>query len=257
MKKTLLSLTISLSVLSGQVFAGAATGGATEPTQIMNNVELVMSNAQLVKEVETSISQLQTMYTNLKKLKEFANNGDAIIEELLNLNQIIQYGQALAYNANNMSEEFNERYTDFDKFSEQIRANDGKVDNEQVKERYQKWSRQNLDNVNSALRAANLQSKYFQTEAQTIKEIERKAQTAEGRDQLLQAGVEIASLQAKQMIQLRQLIASDMQMQAMYQASVIDKQAERDAWETHVRSGNMEEHLIKNHKAYSNKSIFE
>ena len=131
------------------------------------------------------------------------------------------------------------------------------MDDEQVKERYQKWSRQNLDNVNSALRAANLQSKYFQTEAQTIKEIERKAQTAEGRDQLLQAGVEIASLQAKQMIQLRQLIASDMQMQAMYQASVIDKQAERDAWETHVRSGNMEEHLIKNHKAYSNKSIFE
>ena len=257
MKKTLLSLTIGLSVLGSQVFAGAATGGATEPTQIMNNVELILSNAQLLKEVETSISQLQTMYTNLKKLKEFANNGDAIIEELLNLNQIIQYGQALAYNANNMSEEFNQRYTDFDKFSEQIRANDGKVDDEQVKERYQKWSRQNLDNVNSALRAANLQSKYFQTEAQTIKEIERKAQTAEGRDQLLQAGVEIASLQAKQMIQLRQLIASDMQMQAMYQASVIEKQAERDAWETHVRSGNMEEHLIKNHKAYSNKSVFE
>ena len=257
MKKTLLSLTIGLSVLGSQVFAGAATGGATEPTQIMNNVELILSNAQLLKEVETSISQLQTMYTTLKKLKEFANNGDAIIEELLNLNQIIQYGQALAYNANNMSEEFNQRYTDFDKFSEQIRANDGKVDDEQVKERYQKWSRQNLDNVNSALRAANLQSKYFQTEAQTIKEIERKAQTAEGRDQLLQAGVEIASLQAKQMIQLRQLIASDMQMQAMYQASVIDKQAERDAWETHVRSGNMEEHLIKNHKAYSNKSVFE
>ena len=257
MKKTLLSLTIGLSVMGNQIFAGAATGGATEPTQIMNNVELVLSNAQLLKEVETSISQLQTMYTNLKKLKDFANNGDAIIEELLNLNQIIQYGQALAYNANNMTEAFNERYSDFDKFSEQIKARDGKVDNEQMKDHYQKWSRQNLDNVNSALRSANLQSKYFQTEAQTIKEIEQKAQTAEGRDQLLQAGIEIASLQAKQMIQLRQLIASDMQMQAMYQASVIDRQAERDAWEAHVRSGNMEEHLIKNHKAYSNKSIFE
>ena len=60
MKKTLLSLTIGLSVLGSQVFAGAATGGATEPTQIMNNVELVLSNAQLLKEVETSISQLQT-----------------------------------------------------------------------------------------------------------------------------------------------------------------------------------------------------
>ncbi|WP_314909771.1 P-type conjugative transfer protein TrbJ [Cardiobacterium hominis] len=234
MKKTLLSLTIGLSIMGNQIFAGAATGGATEPTQMMNNVELVLSNAQLLKEVETSINQLQTMYTNLKKLKEFVNNGDAIIEELLNLNQIIQYGQALAYNANNMSEEFNERYKDFDKFYEQVQAQNGKYDHENAKGRYQKWSRQNLDNVNSALRAANLQSKYFQTEAQTIKEIERKAQTAEGRDQLLQAGVEIASLQAKQMIQLRQLIASDLQMQANYQASVIDRQAEKDAWEVNA-----------------------
>jgi len=36
------------------------------------------------------------------------------------------------------------------------------------------------------------------------------------------------------MIQCRQLSASDMQMQANYQASVIDRQAEEDAWEEYA-----------------------
>lgn len=227
-KKTLLSLVIAS--MGANAYAGAMTGGATEPTQIMNNIELLLSNAQLAVEVKTTIEQLQTMYTNLKKLQDFVNNGDAVIAELAKLSEVIQIGQALAYDANNLSQMYAERYQDFEQFAEMTSKNQGKRDEAWEKDRYQKWSRQNLDSVHSALNAANLQSKYFYTEAAAIQEIERKAQSAEGRDQLLQAGVEIAALQANQMIKLRQMIASDMQMQANYQASLIDRQAEKDAW---------------------------
>lgn len=220
-KKLVLALSLSMG-LSNLAYAGAATGGATEVTQILNNVELV-------QQVMTTKKQLDTMVTNLKKLGSFVNNGQALIDDLRQLNSIIQYGQALAYNAQNLSEEFNKRYQDFEQFAAQQAANGGQYDVSAAKDRYQKWSRENLDSVHSALRAANLQSKYFQNDAQTIKEIERKAQTAAGRDQLLQAGVEIAAQQAQQMVQLRQLIASDMQMQANYQASIIDRKAEEDA----------------------------
>lgn len=209
-------------MMSKAIYAGAATGGATEITQIANNLELI-------EQVVTTKAQLETMITNLKKLKDFVDNGGQLIESLTQLNNIVQYGQALAYNANNLSLEFNKRYQDFEQFSAQQTANGGKYDLKNSKDRYQKWARQNLDNVHSALRAANLQSKYFQSDAQTIKEIEHKAQTAAGRDQLLQAAIEIAAQQAQQMVQLRQLIASDMQMQANYQASLVDRQAENDA----------------------------
>lgn len=233
MKKIILSIVISAISISS-VYAGGLSGGATEMTQLMNNGELLLSNAQLAKEVETVISQLEIMRINLKKLSEFANNGSAVIRELSNLNNIVRIGQALAYNANNLSEEYSNRYSDFDQFADRIIKSNGKRDEEYEKDRYQKWSRQNLDSIHSAFRTANLQSKYFETEAQTIQEIERKAQTAKGRDQLLQAGIEISSLQANQMIKLRQMIASDMQMQANYQASIIDRQAEDDAWENYA-----------------------
>lgn len=229
-KKTLLAIAFAATALGHHAHGGAMTGGATEPTQIMNNIELLLSNMQLATEVKTTIDQLQTMYTNLKKLQDFVNNGDAVIAELTKLSEVIQVGQALAYDANNLSQMYAERYQDFEQFAEMTSKNQGKRDESWEKDRYQKWSRQNLDSVHSALNAANLQSRYFYTEAAAIQEIERKAQSAEGRDQLLQAGIEIAALQANQMIKLRQMIASDMQMQANYQASLIDRQAEKDAW---------------------------
>lgn len=222
MKKITLIALCCLSIYPPVVYAGAATGGATEVTQILNNIELV-------QQVITTKEQLETMITNLKKLQDFVNNGAGLIDALKELNNIVQYGQALAYNAANLSSEFNNRFKDFEQFASKISADGGKYDLQYSKDRYQKWARQNLDNVHSALRAANLQSKYFQSDAQTIKEIERKAQTAQGRDQLLQAGIEIAAQQAQQMVQLRQLITSDMQMQANYQASLVDRQAEKDA----------------------------
>lgn len=230
LKKTLIAIAITTAFTGNHVYGGAMTGGATEVTQILNNVELLLSNVQLATEVKTTIDQLQTMYTNLKKLQDFVNNGDAVIAELTRLSEVIQVGQALAYDANNLSQMYAERFQDFEQFAEMTTKNKGKRDETWEKDRYQKWSRQNLDSVHSALKAANLQSKYFYTEAEAIKEIERKAQNAEGRDQLLQAGIEISALQANQMIKLRQMIASDMQMQANYQASLIDRQAEKDAW---------------------------
>lgn len=219
MKKVML---ITILFISSHSHSGAATGGATEVTQILNNL-------QLIEQVMTTKEQLDVMISELKRLKNFVNSGEDLKGILLQLRYIIRYGQALAYNADNLSEEFNNRYQDFNYFLEQQTQTSGQYQTLAANERYQNWSRENLDSVHSALRAANLQSKYFQSEAQTIAEIERKSQTAAGRDALLQAAIEIAALQAKQLLQLRQLIASDMQMQANYQASLIDRQAEEDA----------------------------
>lgn len=222
MKKAKLTIALAAAMSLSTVQAGGMTGGATEFTQILNNTELVA-------QVLTAKEQLETMITNLKKLQSFVGNGAGLLDTLKELNSVVQYGQALAYNADNLAQQFSERFQDFDQFAAKLTADGGKYDVAYSKDRYQKWARQNLDNVHSALRAANLQSKYFATDAQTIKEIERKAQTAAGRDQLLQAGIEIAAQQAQQMVQLRQLIASDMQLQANYQASIVDRQAEQDA----------------------------
>ncbi len=243
MKKLKLSLILA-GFISTSSFAGsvAGFGGSTEVTQILNNVELV-------SEVSQTYDQLQVMYQDLKNLTNFIENGGNFTDLLNEVRNTVQYGQALAYNAQNLSQEFNKRYQGFEKY-----AQEKGVPKTADSKKYSDWSRQNLDNVHSALRNANLQSKYFDNEAQTIKEIEKQAKTATGRQQLQQAGIEILSLQATQMIRLRQMIASDMQMQANYQASVIDRQAETDARHQREKQGSYQDYST-NGKTYSG-SIF-
>lgn len=236
MKKQFLTIAISLAV--SKAVAGGVTGGATEFTQMLNNSELM---AQVI----TAKEQLDKMITDLQKLQSFASSGQALADALGELNGIVQYGQALAYNAENLSTEFEKRFGDFNSYANQFGVKS---------DRYQKWSRQNLDSIHGSLRAANLQSKYFASQSQTISEIERRSQTAVGRDQILQAGVDIAAQQARQMVELRQLIAADMQMQANYQASLVDRQAEEDARQLNAISGNISDNLGTGRTYHSDRS---
>lgn len=222
-KTRFLALSFAVLCLSPLTYAGGSRPvGALESTQLINKT-------QLIAQVKNMIEQLQIMNTNLKKLKEFMDNGEQLLEELSELSEIINVGQALAYDAEHLSDEFSKRFEDFDQFVQRTSAASGFRDAAFEADRYQKWARQNLDNVHSALRAVNFNSKYFKSQAQTLKEIEHHAKTAVGRDQLLQAGIEITALQVKQLQSLQQLMSSDIQMQANYQASLIDRQAEADA----------------------------
>lgn len=244
--KLLIISSLFLSINNAISGGGGISGGATEVTQLMNNSELIT-------QIETARQQLETMHTNLKRLKNFTVSGENLIEDLKSLQNAIQVGQVIAYDAFNLAEQFENKYKDFNEYAKNFTLSDDKT----TSEKYQRWSRDNLDNIQSALMSANLQSQHFKSEAQAIKEIEYKAQTAEGRDALLQAGIEISALQSSQLIQLRQLIASDMQMQANYQASIVQRQAEKDAVIQKLHSNdNLDKYLEKNPEYYGPSNLF-
>lgn len=58
--------------------AGAATGGATEPTQLANHIELVM---QVSEAVETTSNTLQTAYATMQQLRNFPQ---AVLDDAIN-----------------------------------------------------------------------------------------------------------------------------------------------------------------------------
>jgi hypothetical protein len=65
MKKLLIVLAVATGVLTGTLefaFAGAATGGATEPTQILNNLQLIPTN------ISTSLDAANTTILSTKAL---------------------------------------------------------------------------------------------------------------------------------------------------------------------------------------------
>ncbi len=78
--------------------------------------------------------------------------------------------------------------------------------------------------ITSAMEAAKLQETQFSTEDQTMHQLERMGETAQGRQQAIQVGHQIAAQQVRQTQKLRALMMSQMQMQANFMAKEANDQ---------------------------------
>ena len=99
--------------------------GATEPTQILNNVELGIISAQEVQavaqrvtqianqaaQIANQIQQIQNMVTNTLNIPNQV--WGQIQQEIAPLLQVVQQGQAIAYTMANVGQQFQVRFPDF------------------------------------------------------------------------------------------------------------------------------------------------
>lgn len=71
------AITLTLTLTAPAAHAGAATGGATEPTQLMNNIQLV---AQVKESMETTTNTLMTVKHTMDALRQLPENllGEAL-----------------------------------------------------------------------------------------------------------------------------------------------------------------------------------
>lgn len=97
-------------LLPGRVWSGGVIAGATEPTQILNNLELVkvaMDSAQtagtVVSQYTTQLQQYQTQLANLQRLARLPEGlgGDA----LKSVNDLIRYRNALLQLAGSLGQQ--------------------------------------------------------------------------------------------------------------------------------------------------------
>lgn len=231
MRKTamlIIAVAISLNVSAG---GGGLTGGATELTQLANNSELV---AIIGKEAEQISNQLTQINNQIQQYNQLVNQYNNMLTNTLqlpnhiwgqaesalqNLANVAQTGEALAYSMTNLDAEFRNKYQSYDDhlLRDYDRAN--------FPGEYKEWSDTNRDSIRSALLAANLQADQFATENSTLQQIQTLSQTSTGRLQAIQAGSLIAAQQVRQVQKLRQLVMSQIQLQASVAAST---QEEKD-----------------------------
>ena len=111
--------TVSLNV--DEANAGVVAGFATEWTQIMNNVQLVLQYEQQIQQYATQLQQaenqvmhLEEAYKQTTAMVQGIGNGNfnfgAIANDLSALNGAVQYGNGLAYSMANLDDEFNARF---------------------------------------------------------------------------------------------------------------------------------------------------
>ena len=122
--------------------AGVLAGVATEWTQILNHVQLIMGYIRQGLQLENELRQYAEQLKQGRVLPQQLFG--PIQQDLSQLSQVVQGGQALAYSMGNLDAQFRNTFPGYS-FRSQGYFND-----------YKKWSQTSLDTTMNSLRAAGL-----------------------------------------------------------------------------------------------------
>ena len=215
MRKSIILLLLLPLIWSppGPVLAGPY---ATELTQILNHVQLVLSYAvqanQLAQQIKILADAIKNSVHNPHQL--FWN----IQADLNALANVVQGGRSLAYSLGNLDALWHRTYPGYGGYARTGFYN-----------RYQTWAQTTLDTAIGAMRAANLQGQQLNNELSLITNLEAQSQSADGRLLALNVVTQMADQQAQQMQKLRELMLADMQSKAVYFGTIIQQQADQTA----------------------------
>jgi P-type conjugative transfer protein TrbJ len=215
MRQSLILLLLLLLACSppGPVLAGPY---ATEVTQILNHVQLVLAYTVQANQLATQVKMLADA------IKNTAANPHQLfwnIQADLNaLAGVVQGGRSLAYSLGNYDALWHRTFPGYGGYMPTGYYN-----------RYQSWTQTTLDTVVGAMRAAGLQSQQLNSEVALIKNLEAQSQSADGRLLALNVATQMADQQAQQMQKLREIMLADMQSKAAYYGTVIQQQADQTA----------------------------
>ncbi len=204
--------------------ADAQFGGATEITQVLNNVALINQTLQMYQMVQQAIEQVQMAKQQLQNLVSApAQAWGQARQELDALANIVSKTNALMHAGANIDEMFKLKFPGYAKTT--ASSNFGS--------KFQGLVQTQLDGLNSALQVAGLQTNQFANERTTLAQIQGISASSPGSLQALQAGNMIASQTIDQLQKLRQLTMTQMQAQNAYLAGQAQIQADQtDAVQT-------------------------
>ena len=222
-----LLIIILLLSTAGKSFAGAATGGATEVTQLLNNVELLLGNvteaSELAKQTEQLAHEVQMINNQIQNLKNLPTSAMATVNSLTSLSNAIKTGYIISYAAANLDSQYAAKYKGYSDYSSMG------LTSSIIQSKYNAWSQGSRDNIVATLKAAQIQENTIMNEETRLNAIKAKSQSAVGNLQALQAGNLIAAEEVSSLQRLRKLLMDQAQFQANFQAIQADKDALSEA----------------------------
>ena len=219
-----LLLGMSISLPHAHAVVVTCTNCGTEFTQLANNLQLADQLARQVELVQQSIRQSENLLFNTKGLDQF-QFGKALAE-LRQVSALLGQAKSLSFTSAELDGQFAQKYKDYNAYVQ------GLMGTHELDQKYQQWSEDTNSSVLTTLKAAKLHSGQIEGgEDALFQELEGMAGTAEGRMQALQVANQIALAAARQTQKLRHILLMQVQLQAMYIQTQMDKQAtEGGAW---------------------------
>lgn len=209
------SVSMSLMLFISAVVFSDAFGQAAvyDSANFWKNAAIAISTADI------ATSTAESVKNELLNLKNYDGNitqwSDAqqLLEKLANT---VSQGNAISYTAQNMNDEFKNKFPGYQPQQDYDKA-------------YQGWSSTVMDTLRNILASAGMQANTFSDEQATLDELKRLSTSAQGRMQAVQVGNMIAANQVGQMQKLRQLVVSQTNAQNAYMAYKVQKEQSEEA----------------------------
>ncbi len=205
--------------ISPSAHATGLIAGATEFTQIANNIELVMNG---ITEAEQLATQYQQYATQMQQMKQLTGGGPAMSglfrdmvqnqQMFKRLASVVENGQRIAYSLESADSAFKRQYPGYGNMHKGYGAMAKDLSNN------------TLGAINSAVSAVGLQADQIDSETDMVSELSRLSGSADGQLAATQAGNQISTAMVGQMQKMRQLQMAQMQAQGAYMAGQQTKQ---------------------------------
>jgi P-type conjugative transfer protein TrbJ len=170
-------------------------GAATEWTQLANNLQLLLLKAQ---QVEAYMDQIKhTAKYNKLPLSQ-------IEAHMMQFEQALQVGQSIVATMRNVDQVFRQRYPGYGPLLRKWPV------------QYEIWNRTGMDTMQAVLKAAQKQREKMAEETGIIKDLRDASYSAEGRMQVQQTQVQVASETLNQLVKLRELAMADLSAKTIY-----------------------------------------
>src|SRR5450830_679253 len=213
MKKRLLILT--LAVICDSAFAGgAATGGATEWTQILNNVQLLDQYSKQVEQYATQGLQYQSELQNLA-LNPTCIMGSVASILLHGIGGIMDSGQSIGSTMARIDGNFSQ------KFSSPLAGT--------FSQNFKTWTTTSTDTLGAAMRSAGMHRDAFASDTAALTALFNKTQSSQGTVAAVQTLSEINVAQVQQMQKLNDLISTQNIATSTFMASQNSKETKARA----------------------------
>ncbi len=193
-------------LLPAPAFAGAAAGGSTEWTQILNNIELIEQVKTQIKTYRDIRRTLEIEINNARKFQTYVPN---VLGDYLKLYRTVKKGAALGYNVLYNIEKFEESHPGYDSFVNNVAP-------QQVYDRAQQQFTENRAATTNALESVVGNADILSSEAALIGTLQKASQNAGGRMEAMQVANEIALAEMRQQQRTQVLLQQQLALQAHF-----------------------------------------
>lgn len=225
------------------------TAGLTvTPTQEAQAVAFYCANCstfyqqlgEYAQQVNTALNTADQLRTNIQQYNDMLKQGMQLPDRVFNqitadldrVKGVYQDAQSLGRNISNLDGKFNEQFKGYDAYLKTQGTSSGAVSTQ-----YKKWATQGLDNARTAMKSAGMNTSTFASEDTMLNQLVSRSQSSAGRMQATQVGNEIAAQNVQQLQKLRDLVATQIQLQGNHMAQLQERQSVDDAYLDHFKKG--------------------